>query len=166
MKPMLTCLTSRLFFLFLSILLLASCVSIKYGEESTEQAPVSSSVATKAKFDAWSAMSDVPAVIRLVQQTDELIEQNANQQAADKLERLLRIAPDYAPGWSRLAWLSMQSGDLRRARQLADRSNSYAAGLVDLKLLNWSFIRDASLQLNDYPNVQRAERNIEALGNI
>jgi Tfp pilus assembly protein PilF len=109
----------------------------------------------------------VPAVIiRLASQVDAQIAKSEWQAANDTLERLLRIEPEYAPGWSRMAWLALRAGDAERSRQMAARSNSYAAGRIDLKLLNWGFIRDASEQLNDRANVQRAERNIEALGNM
>ena len=89
----------------------------------------------------------VPAVVvKLASQADAQIQKSDWQAASDTLERLLRIEPEYAPGWSRMAWLALRAGDAERARQMAARSNSYAAGRIDLKLLNWGFVRDASVQ--------------------
>jgi hypothetical protein len=49
---------------------------------------------------------------------------------------------------------------------MAERSNSYATGRIDLKLLNWKFVREASVQLKDGAAIQRANRNIHALENL
>jgi Tfp pilus assembly protein PilF len=128
-------------------------------------------------FPAWSTAGRsvdnrneqiaVPAVVvKLASQADAQIQKSNWQAASDTLERLLRIEPEYAPGWSRMAWLALRDGDAERSRQMAARSNSYAAGRIDLKLLNWGFIRDASIELNDRMAQQRAERNLEALGNM
>ncbi len=160
--------------LTLVCLMLSACTGMERTVTQPVLAPLpSSTTVPSARFEPWAtqgnslSIKDIPvATITLARQADGLIAQKSYTQAADKLERALRIAPDYAAGWSRLAWLSLQAADLDKSRQLADRSNSYAAGQVPLKLLNWSFIKDASAQLNDVAAVKRAERNIEALGNL
>ena len=107
-----------------------------------------------------------PAVIKLTGQADAEIARSDWKSAQNTLERLLRISPDYAPGWSRMAWLALQTKHPERARELATRSNSYATGRIDLKLLNWQFFRQASVMLNDQAEIQRADRNIHALENL
>jgi tetratricopeptide (TPR) repeat protein len=164
-------------FLLLIFALLSACSEMTREEQNANQPASATTTPSNTKFEAWKdkyefetsgpAKTSYPAaVISLAQQSDALIAKYDYAQASDKLERALRIAPDYAPGWSRLGWIALQNGDLAKARQLADRSNSYASGQVALKLLNWKIIRDASLQMKDDANVQRANRNIEALGNI
>ncbi len=83
--------------------------------------------------------------------------------AADKLERILRIKPDYAPAWSRLSWLALQTNSPERSVQMAKRSNSFAQSNTELQSLNWSFIRAASQLLNDDETYLRANQKIESL---
>ena len=160
------------------ILLLNACAGMAPAPPADDQgtSPDAAEV-QEARFIEWSTKGKSvdsqnqqivvpPVVIKLASQADAHIAKSDWQAASDTLERLLRIAPDYAPGWSRMAWLAISAGDAERARQMAARSNSYAAGRKDLKILNWELIRDASLKLNDRTAVQRAERNIEALGNM
>lgn len=170
--------TVFLFSLSAAFLMLGACAGLAPGpsEEDQTTAPVATEVQA-AMFPEWSTAGRsvdnrneqiaVPAVVvKLASQADTHIEKSNWQAASDTVERLLRIEPEYAPGWSRMAWLALRDGDAERSRQMAARSNSYAAGRIDLKLLNWGFIRDASIKLNDRMAQQRAERNIEALGNM
>jgi phage shock protein A len=123
-------------------------------------------VITISLGDSGQQAAASPAVIKLTGQADEQIARSDWKSAQNTLERLLHIAPDYAPGWSRMAWLALQKGKPERARELATRSNSYATGRIDLKLLNWQFFRQASVMLNDQDEIQRADRNIRALENL
>lgn len=123
------------------------------------------------KFEAWNpeefskknAQQANGAVKALIKQADVFISYGALEQASDKLERLLRIEPTYAPAWSRLSWIALQSGLPGRARQMAQRSNSYAKKHKELKILNWHFIRHAGQIINNEDEVLRAERMIEQL---
>lgn len=108
--------------------------------------------------------TDKPAVVSLIKQADALMDEQAYEPAVDKLERLLRIEPAYALAWSRLSWIALQSFVPSRAVQMAQRSNSYAHSNTALKVINWSFIRDASTLMNDDAAVQRAQQMIRALG--
>ena len=49
---------------------------------------------------------------------------------------------------------------------MAKRSNSHAGNSVDLKLLNWQFIRDASEMQGDIEGVQNANKAIYILQNL
>jgi tetratricopeptide (TPR) repeat protein len=161
-------------------ILLTACASVGGGGASSS-VPMSAKAAalatSTAHFPEWSVITisvgdsgkqaaASPAVIKLTGQADKEIARSDWKSAQNTLERLLRIAPDYAPGWSRMAWLALQAGKPERARELATRSNSYATGRIDLKLLNWQFFRQASVMLNDQGEIQRADRNIHALENL
>jgi hypothetical protein len=177
---------SSLRFLFLQLplpgilLLLSACATVG-GNGAPPSAPITAGAAalatSRAHFPEWSVITislgdsgrqaaAPPAVIKLTGQADEEIARSDWKAAQNSLERLLRIAPDYAPGWSRMAWLALQTKEPERARELATRSNSYATGRIDLKLLNWQFFRQASVMLNDEGEIQRADRNIHALENL
>jgi len=162
------------------IILLTACASVG-GNSSSPSAPISAKAGalatSSAHFPEWSVITisvgdsgrqaaASPAVIQLTGQADAEIARSDWKSAQNTLERLLRISPDYAPGWSRMAWLALQTSKPERARELATRSNSYATGRIDLKILNWQFFRQASVMLNDQGEVQRADRNIHALENL
>lgn len=142
------------------ILLIVSCAST---EKHTRQDGVDEP--GSYKYDAWSAdaSAEHEAIKNLLDQADRLIENQAFDAAADKLERILRIKPQYAPAWSRLSWLALQMDLPERSVQMAKRSNSFAYSDPQLQLLNWSFIRDASQQLNDDESYYRANQKIESL---
>jgi len=142
-------------------------ISTEAGAQATSSAHFPEwSVITISLGDSGKQGPAPAAVVKLVGQADDQIAKSDWQSASSTLERLLRIAPDYAPGWSRMAWLSLQMENPDRARQMAERSNSYATGRIDLKLLNWRFVREASVKLNDQGQVLRADRNIHALENL
>jgi len=117
------------------------------------------------KYDAWRLKNtaEFEAINVLLDESDILIENDAFNAASDKLERVLRIKPDYAPAWSRLSWLALQMNSPKRSVQMAKRSNSFAFSDPELQSLNWSFIRAASESLNDEESYQRANQKIESL---
>ena len=118
--------------------------------------------------ETWSraAGNALPAVDDLVTQADGQIAASNWDLASEKLERALRISPDYAPAWSRLSQIALYKDDPQRAIQMAKRSNSHAGNSVDLKLLNWQFIRQASEMLDDIEGVQNASKNIYILQSL
>lgn len=117
------------------------------------------------KFDAWqlNRTPDNEAINVLLNDADMLIENHALNAAADKLERVLRIKPEYAPAWSRLSWLALQMDSPKRSIQMAKRSNSFASTDPELQTLNWTFIRAASKAINDEDMYFRANQKIESL---
>lgn len=145
--------------MFLSVLL-ASCASTdkKVSDDVIEGV-------TSHKYDAWrlDGSAEFEAINMLLNEADGLIEEQAFDAATDKLERVLRIKPQYAPAWSRLSWVALQTGSPKRSVQMAKRSNSFASSDPELQLLNWSFIRTASQQLNDEETYFRANQKIESL---
>ena len=151
--------------LFLTIMLI-SCAS-------TEKHSMSDSVVDETrdnyKYDAWRPTRDTvgttefEAINVLLEESDVLIENRAYDAASDKLERVLRIKPKYAPAWSRLSWLALQMNSPKRSVQMAKRSNSLAFSDPALQSLNWSFIRAASEVMQDEVSYERANQKIESL---
>ena len=140
------------------VVLIASCAS-------TEKQVMQDSVAGHYKYDAWSldASGEYEAINKLLDEIDIMIENQDFDAAADKLERVLRIKPEYAPAWSRLSWLALQTNAAKRSVQMAKRSNSFAFSDPALQLLNWTFIREASEVLHDEEAYFRAKQKIESL---
>jgi Tfp pilus assembly protein PilF len=114
---------------------------------------------------SWRAASHAthPAVADLLQQADSLIAAGQYDQASDKVERALRIAPDHAPSWSRLAVLALDEGQPMRAIRMAQKSNSYAGSANRLMLQNWEYIRQANVMMKNEQGIEQAERTIEQL---
>ncbi|MBL4712243.1 MAG: hypothetical protein JKX75_07065 [Gammaproteobacteria bacterium] len=147
----------------LASFILISCVSTEkldgiVGEPTLE-------ATGNNKYQAWrlNASGEFTAINALVDEADVLIENHAFDVATDKLERALRIKPQYAPAWSRLSWLALQTGSPKRSVQMAKRSNSFAYSSPLLRTLNWSFIRSASEILHDEETYNRANQAMEAL---
>lgn len=151
---------SRIIFPGLLFLLLFSCTTT---EKQIERDVVDHT--GNAKFAAWRLVSseELEAINVLLDEVDLLIESHELNAAADKLERILRIKPDYAAAWSRLSWLALAMDAPKRAIQMARRSNSFAYSDPELQLLNWSFIRSSSERLNDTAAVEHANQKIDSL---
>ena len=152
----------RSYFVIAVTILMISCAST---QTQTVDGDIASGEAGSYKFDAWrlNSSAEFESINVLLRQVDQHIEMDANNAATDKLERILRIKPQYAPAWSRLSWLSLQTGAAKRSVQMAKRSNSLAYSDPELQLLNWQFIRDASKLLNDEVGYNRASQKIDSL---
>ena len=112
------------------------------------------------------AGNPLPAVQGLMQQADAEIAMRNWDVASEKIERALRISSDYAPAWSRLSHIALHNNEPARAIQMAKRSNSHAGNSVQLKLINWEFIRTASVMLNDQEGIDTADRAINILRSL
>ena len=118
---------------------------------------------SEGQFDAWNENNiDNMAVVNLVRQADKMIEYQQWQDAQVKLERVLRISTTYSGAWSRLSWLSLREANFNKAVQLALRSNSYT-NKTSLKVLNWTFIRDAYRLLGDNEKMESANSRLQEL---
>ena len=146
----------RFFTFSLAFMFLLSC-------ESQQTLPVDQLEDEKADaiqhslFDAWndSSLSNI-AVANLIKQADKMIDYKQMDEAQGKLERSLRVSARYAPAWSRLSWLALRKSKLKKSVQLAYRSNSYTVS-DSLKILNWTFIRDAYRLMGDTVQVNQAK---------
>ncbi len=149
------------------ILAQMSCAPAGYQKTDTEAVsgqPTALAMAT----DTWQKESGtaLPAIDDLMQQADSQIALSNWDLASEKLERALRISPDYAPAWSRLSRIALFREDPARAIQMAKRSNSHAGNSVELKLLNWQFIREASEMQGDIEGVSNANKAIYILQSL
>ncbi|UCB54644.1 MAG: hypothetical protein JSW45_12020 [Thiotrichales bacterium] len=155
----------QIFLTAVAVIILAqlSCAPASYQKPETAEVP-SLAMAT----DTWQQASGdaLPAVDDLINQADSQIAMSNYDVASEKLERALRISPDYAPAWSRLSQIALFRQDPQRAIQMAKRSNSHAGNSVELKLLNWQFIREASDMLDDIEGVQNANKAISILQSL
>ena len=159
---------SNYFRIFGSLLLLSflfSCASTDKRSAVDLADELRQSESGNFKYEAWrlNQTGQFEAINVLLDETDVLIESHAFNAAADKLERVLRIMPDYAPAWSRLSWLALQMNSPKRSVQMAKRSNSFAYSDPELQSLNWTFIRAASKALDDEDSYHRANQKIESL---
>ncbi len=140
-------LISHLLPTLLLVIFLASCASTdkRVIDESTLKEIASH------KYDAWKTdnAAENNAINILLAEADGLIEKKSFNAATDKLERVLRIKPEYAPAWSRLSWLALQTNLPKRSIQMAKRSNSFAFSNPELQSLNASFIHTANKVLNN-----------------
>lgn len=117
------------------------------------------------RYEPWRPVDDdaYAAINVLMDEADVLMQRHAYEAAADKIERALRIKPDYAAAWSRLSWLALQTNSPKRSVFMAKRSNSLAHSDPALQSLNWTFIRAASREMNDEDAYYRANQQIESL---
>jgi hypothetical protein len=78
--------------------------------------------------------------------------------AAATLERALRIQPQSALLWNRLARVRTEQGLHSQAANLAAKSNAYAGDQASLRQDNWSIIATARRQAGDVAGAEEAER--------
>ena len=156
-------------FQFFSYALFSILFSVFLVSCSTFEKPISEDVMLDDsgvyKYAAWrlNLAKEYGAINPLLKEVDILIENSRFNTAIDKLERVLRIKPNYAQAWSRLSWLALETDVPNRSRQMAKRSNSFAFSNLKLQVLNWTFIRSASEALNDDAAYRRANKKIKTL---
>lgn len=78
--------------------------------------------------------------------------------AAATLERSLRIQPQNAVLWHRLANIRFKQGQYARATSLATKSNSLAGGNASLSRNNWLLIAKAKGAEGDHQGAQEAQQ--------
>ncbi|HSH42261.1 MAG TPA: tetratricopeptide repeat protein [Arenicellales bacterium] len=86
---------------------------------------------------------NTPAVLELSSQARRALADKRHDEAAQLLERAIRIEPQNGAIWHELARVRFQQGDYEQARQLAGRSNALLAGDSTLKARNDELIRKA-----------------------
>lgn len=102
------------------------------------------------------------AVALLVAQAEAARARNDLEQATAKLERALRIAPNDAALWHRLAEVRLAQGQPLQAETLAAKSNRLAYGDHALKRHNWRIIAQARRLAGDEAGAEEAERRAAA----
>lgn len=84
-----------------------------------------------------------PAVVSLVEDAGKATAQGRHHHAAASIERALRISPQDADLWHRLARIRLTQGQAPQAEEFARRSNSLAGTDRRLQKQNWELIADA-----------------------
>lgn len=104
------------------------------------------------------------AVIALLDRADSYRASGDMVNEAATIERALRIEPNNARLWSRLAATRLEQGQPRQAEQLALKSNALSAGDKRLQAQNWRLVARARWALNDTAGARVAEKKARDLG--
>ena len=94
------------------ILALMSCAPAGYQKTETDAVPT---LAMATETWQQTTTTALPAVEDLMNQADAQIAIRNWDVASEKLERALRMSPDYAPAWSRLSRIALSKADPARA---------------------------------------------------
>ena len=79
------------------------------------------------------------------------------------IERALRIDPNNARLWNRLAAIRLEQGQPRQAEQLALKSNALSRGDTRLQARNWRLVARARWSMNDSTGARSAENKAREL---
>ena len=99
-----------------------------------------------------------PAVSSLAGRAEQQRQTGDYAGAAATLERALRIQPQEAYLWNRLARVRLEQGLGSQAGNLAARSNALAGDQAKLKKNNWDLIATVRRQSGDLQGALEAER--------
>ena len=99
-----------------------------------------------------------PAVDALASRAEQQRQTGDYGGAAATLERALRIEPQQAYLWNRLARVRLEQGLGSQAGNLAARSNALAGDQAKLKQNNWDVIATVRRQSGDVQGALEAER--------
>jgi predicted Zn-dependent protease len=83
---------------------------------------------------------------------------------AATIERALRIEPNNAGLWTRLAAVRLEQGRPQQAEQLALKSNGLAGDNRALKARNWRLVARARWAVNDSAGARAAEQKAREFG--
>lgn len=131
------------------------------ARQSTPSAPPQPSPSESTQ----SAPTAGPAVIALLDQARTQAGKGQGEEAAATLERALRIEPQNAWVWHRLAVLRLQQGRWDQAMDLATKSMTLAG--TDARLLggNWEVIARAREGKGDHAGARRAHERAQSYFN-
>lgn len=126
--------------------------TVAYIPEST------SSTGPRAVPSAPTSQSDHPAVAALLQEADGHVAAGEYLRATASLERALKIKPQSALLWHRLADVRLGQGELGQAVALAAKSNALAVDDRALQAKNWRLIAAVHEQRGESVAAARAQR--------
>ncbi len=104
------------------------------------------------------------AVVALLDQADGYHRSGDSNNEAATVERALRIDPQNAGLWSRLAAIRLDQGRPQQAEQLALKSNALAGADRALQARNWRLVARARWSQNDSAGARAAEQKASDLG--
>jgi predicted Zn-dependent protease len=104
------------------------------------------------------------AVVALLDQADSYHRSGDSNNEAAVVERALRIDPNNASLWNRLAAIRLDQGRPQQAEQLALKSNALAGTDRALQARNWRLVARARWSQNDGAGARAAEKRAADLG--
>jgi hypothetical protein len=114
-----------------------------------------------AKMEA--APAHTPAVSQLLAEADRKEREGKLDEAADLVERALKLQPRDSHLWYKLGWLRLAQHQYEAAEEFADKSLSLAGGDLELKRSNWRLIAQARQGRGDLAGAQEAEEKAASL---
>jgi len=111
---------------------------------------------------AATAPTGKPVVVALAADADRARRAGDHEQAAEYIERALRIEPADAGLWYRLAEVRFAQGRYDQAVNFASKSNSLAGADSAQRRRNWSLIADAWQRLGQTEKADSARRKASA----
>jgi Tfp pilus assembly protein PilF len=115
------------------------------------------------RVQAPPAVSSGGAVVALLDRADAYHRSGDISNEAATIERALRIDPNNAHLWSRLASTRLEQGQPRQAEQLALKSNALAVGDERLQVQNWRLVARARWAMDDSSGARSAEQKVRDL---
>lgn len=103
-------------------------------------------------------------IVALLDDADNLANAGKSDQAADTIERALRIEPRNAFLWHRLALIRIQQQQWQQAITMARKSNALATNNDKLKSENWGVIALAYEKLGNQQKANEARMKQKAQG--
>ncbi|MEA2079080.1 MAG: tetratricopeptide repeat protein [Pseudomonadota bacterium] len=103
------------------------------------------------------------AVVALLDRADVYHQSGDIGNEAATIERALRIDPNNARLWNRLAAIRLDQGQPRQAEQLALKSNALSRGDRRLQAQNWRLVAKARWSVNDSAGARAAEKKARDL---
>jgi hypothetical protein len=114
-----------------------------------------------AKMEA--APAHTPAVAQLIAEADRKEREGRLDEAADLIERALKLEPRDSHLWYKMGWLRLAQHQYDAAEEFADKSLSLAGGDLELKRSNWRLIAQARQGRGDLGGAQEAEEKAASL---
>lgn len=131
------------------------------SSSSSTSAPVPKASAAKAPSKKASGnYKDNAAVSDLIKEADAYASKARYDKTAEVIERALRIEPNNALLWQKLAVTRIQHGKWQEGINLAEKSNSLAGTDTGLKNKNWEIIGLGHEALGAMDKAEAARANI------
>ena len=130
---------------------------------SVSPAPVPPPAAPPAPRASEPAPPSSQAVTALLETAEQRAQAGNLDSAAAVLERAVRLEPQNALLWHRLATLRLRQGQYAQAASLAAKSNALAGTNRSLQASNWDTIAQAKDKLGDAEGARAARAKAHAL---
>jgi len=105
-----------------------------------------------------------PAVVSLLNRSNNYVRTKQHDKAAASIERALQIEPDNAWLWHRLAGIRLEQARYGEADNLAAKSNLMAGNNRRLQIDNWRLMEKARKARGDGDGAKQAAARATALG--